>query len=250
MDNEQPIIKYNLMQHYFIQNKEIYEPVLCDLLNHSAMVRQFGSFSHIPKQSKGQPDAVSETGYEVDFKLLISEDMCEFRNLSQPKIQEISPGVICTSSSKIEGEQKTVVSLLNALRGMNEDKLADVRQKNDKISKAITHFFNDVISVEKNIMIFIPLYLNTVSDELSIQDKEIIISKELYDQNIFIYEFRKNNYTGYDTYLIYIEGFLSSWKQADFVISKFSETDLSIIDRVQMFSLNEVKQLYDYYDLI
>ncbi len=248
MDNDRPIIKYSLMQHYFIQKDTIYESLLVELLNHSAFTQKYGHFTYIPKQPSSEPDAVSDNKYEVDFKLLISGEMAEFRNLTQPIIQELAPGVKAISSPRLKDKDETVITLFNALRSMNEEKLYAARQNTDDVSNAITHFFDKVISKKKNIILFIPLYLDAVDEELTIKEKEKAIAREIYEQNKFIYDFRRKHFNGYDTYLIYVEKFSFSWKEAVFVIAEFSENNLSIIDRVPFFSIDEVKKLYDYYE--
>lgn len=76
---------------FFIANKGVYEQLLCECLNKSnQMVKCFGGdFSLIENQENGQADVISkETGYEIDFKLMISETLKEYQVLSAPIIEE------------------------------------------------------------------------------------------------------------------------------------------------------------------
>ena len=207
------------------------------------MIEKYGSFSHIEKQPKGEPDAISDSGYAIDFKLLISPSMSKFRNTTKPRKIEIFPGIRTTNYP--EPCQATVVSLFNALRGMNDDLIKDIRQNDDEISKDIVHFFDKVISKNKNILLFNPLYLNTVDKTLSIENRQSIINDEIYSCNRYIYEYRDKNFAGFDTYIVYIENFTNSWSESMFVIARFTEKNLEIIDRVQLFSLDSIKKLYD-----
>lgn len=242
MNKDAPVIEYRLLEHYYIENKDVYEPILVELLNKSKLKKDYGDFKWIKNQSCRQPDAVSEQGYSVDFKLLISQDMCEFRNLTKLKKIKIDTGGFFVVGS--ETKEATVVSLFNALRAIDEAKLIKMRTEIDKFSKAVVHFFDKVISKEKNIVLFNPLYLDTIDKDLSEKDKFTVILNELSETTRFIYQFRSSNYPNCQTYFIYI---ISRRKITDhiFVISQFTSEGLKVIDTVNVFELNTMIKLYN-----
>ena len=108
----QPVIEYTFLEHYYISPKERYESILCELINHSSAFTKIGggSFEQIKIQNSSQPDVIVPTsGYSLDFKLMISESLAEFRNLSRPRTHATIPSMpgtamlipFSTSSTKL-----------------------------------------------------------------------------------------------------------------------------------------------------
>ena len=55
------VIKFDFLEHYYIEKKERYESILCELINLSPAFLKIGggSFSQVSIQNKSQPDAIA-----------------------------------------------------------------------------------------------------------------------------------------------------------------------------------------------
>lgn len=231
------VLEYMFLQDFFIANKGIYEQLLCECLNKSIQMSKFvgGNFTLIDNQENGQADVVSnDTGYEIDFKLMISETLKEYQVLSAPIIKELEPSIKAAYASK--PIKKKVVLLQNACRDITEQRLNELRGKHDMESKAVVHFFDKVLNKPKNILLFIPLYITTINKDLSPEEQFDLILSELSQTMRYIYEFRHQKQSEYDTFLIYLIN-IPQCNQFELIITKFTAIGLDYIDTVPLFSL-------------
>lgn len=237
------ILEYGFLQHFYIADKNTYETILCECLNNSEKMLNIsgGKFSLIKEQSNGQSDVKADnTGYELDFKMMISESLKEFQSRTAPIIQEIAPGV--KSISKPPQLKKKVVLIWNCCRNMTEKRLQGLRNQKDMEGQAVTHFFDKVINQNKNILLFIPVYFTTVNKNISPEEQYANVFNEISASTQFIYEFRNKHCTGYDTFLVYIVNNPQN-KEFNFVITKYESRGLEFIDKVRMFSLKSTLSL-------
>lgn len=236
------LLKYIVLENYYIASKVVYEPILCECLNSSSKMIELsgGRFSLVLEQNNKQPDVRAEnTGYEIDFKMAIAESYKEFLSRTAPIIQEIAPGVkaFCPQPKLT----KKVLLLWNCCRNMSEEKLHQLRSQNDMESKNVCHFFDKVINCSKNILLYLPICFETVREDLTAEEQIETIFRELSDTTQFIFEFRANQQSVFDTYLVYLVR--TSKNSQYFVISKFTESGLYYIDNVDMFSLESISKL-------
>ena len=245
----QPVIEYAFLEHYYISPKERYENILCDLINHSSAFTKIGggSFEQIKIQNSSQPDVIVPTsGYSLDFKLMISESLAEFRNLSRPRIVEMVPGVkIHQPGKKIK--QKAVI-FPNAFRDITEEQLQGYRQEKDVASKSIVRFFDKNLNISKNILVFLPLYISSVDQTLSPDLQFELIRKDFSDTLQYIHSYRSTNQPSFDTYLVYIVN-IPRIRNYSFVLTQFTDSGLCVLDTVDMFSLKTVQHLFDEFSL-
>ena len=237
------ILEYSFLQHFYIADKNTYETILCECLNNSKKMLNIsgGKFSLIKEQSNGQSDVkAANTGYELDFKMMISESLKEFQSRTAPIIQEIAPGV--KSISKPPQLKKKVILIWNCCRNMSEKRLQELRNQKDMEGKAVTHFFDKVINQNKNILLFIPVYFTTVNKNISFEEQYENVFNEISSSTQFIYEFRNKHCTGYDTFLVYIVNIPQN-KEFSFIICKYESEGLKFIDKVRMFSLKSTISL-------
>lgn len=226
-----PKIEYGFLPEYYYGSKTVYENILCELLNKSEYFAE-GEFVLINKQSNGEPDVINrETGFPLDFKLMISQSFSELQ-----KIIKKSDGNISLK------KKPEVVLLLNACRNMNPVKLKEYSKRNDMLSKAVSHFFEKNLNISKNIVLFVPLLITTV-DKTFLKDEQFeLIHNELSQTLQYIYTYRNNYQSNFDTYFVYIVN-IHGTTSFTFVISKFTEQGLEIIDKVNMFSLESILDL-------
>lgn len=239
------VLKYDFLEHYYIAPKDRYEKILCECLNRSDILREIagGYFEQEIIQNKGQPDVyVPSSGYALDFKLMISKSLAEFRSLSSSSMVEVFPGVrIHQAGKKI---QQKVVLFPNAIRNITEDQLREYRQEKDIVSKAITHLFDNILSTPKHILLFLPLYIST-SDEMLSSALQLEQSRKEFSNTLeYIYTYRKSNHPDLDTFFVYILKNIPE-RECYFVITQFTETGLKTLESVDMFSLKTVRKIHD-----
>lgn len=239
------VIKFDFLEHYYIEKKERYESILCELINRSPAFNRIGggAFQQISVQNEGQPDVIAPaSGYSLDFKMMISQTLAEFRNLSKPRFVEISPGVKTQQAGR-EVTQEAVI-FPSAIRNITEEQLIKYRKENDRISKSIVHFFDEVLNVSKHILIFLPLYVSTVdkTQPSNIQFDQILT--EFSDTLQYIHTYRSLNQSDFDTFFAYIVR-TTKTRKPSFVIARFADSGLCLLDTVDMFSLHAVSNLFD-----
>ena len=236
---ENAILQYDFFPHYYTSNKDIYELILCECLNKSKKMIDLcgGKFSLIKNQCNKQPDVIADnSGYEIDFKMMISETLKEFQSRTAPIAQEIAPGVKAFHNPP--QLKKKVVLIWNCCRNMDDARLQYLRTQKDMEAKAVTHFFDKVINTDKNILLFIPVFFTTVDQSLSAEIQYETIHKELSETTSYINE-KCNNY---DTYIVYAVN-IPNKKEFSLIIAKFTANGLEIVDRVSFFSLESVQKL-------
>ncbi len=124
---ENAILQYDFFPHYYTSNKDIYEPILCECLNKSKKMIDLcgGKFSLIKNQCNKQPDVIADnSGYEIDFKMMISETLKEFQSRTAPIAQEIAPGVKAFHNPP--QLKKKVVLIWNCCRNIHPSQLRRV----------------------------------------------------------------------------------------------------------------------------
>lgn len=240
---EKAVLQYDFFPHYYISNKDTYETILCECLNKSERMVELcgGTFSRISDQCNKQPDVVSDnSGYEIDFKMMISETLKEFQSRTAPIVHEIAPGVKALHNPpKLE---KKVVLLWNCCRNIDENRLQYLRNQKDMEAKAVTHFFDKVINTHKNILLFMPVFFSTVDQSLSTEMQYYTILKEISTTTVYIHEYRSIHCQGFDTYLVYAVNIPNN-KEFTFIIAKYALAGLEIIDAVRFFSLESVQKV-------
>lgn len=129
------VIKFDFLEHYYIEKKERYESILCELINRSPAFNKIGggAFQQISVQNEGQPDVIAPaSGYSLDFKMMISQTLAEFRNLSKPRFVEISPGVKAQQAGRKVTQEAVIFP--SAIRNITEEQLIKYRKENDRIT--------------------------------------------------------------------------------------------------------------------
>lgn len=240
---ENAILQYDFFPHYYTSNKDVYEPILCECLNKSKKMVGLcgGNFSLIKNQCNKQPDVMADnSGYEIDFKMTISETLKEFQSRTAPIAQEIAPGVKAFHNPP--QLKKKVVLIWNCCRNTDDSRLQYLRTQKDMEAKAVTHFFDKVINTDKNILLFIPVFFTTVDQTLSPEKQYETIHKELSTTTSYIYNYRNQKSKGYDTYIVYAVN-IPDKKEFSLIIAKFTANGLEIVDRVSFFSLESVQKL-------
>lgn len=236
-------LEYSFLEHYYTSDKHTYEKILCECLNKSENMEILtgGKFEPITDQFMKQPDVISQvTGYSIDFKMMISESLKEFQSRTAPIIQEITPGI--KSISHQPTLRRKVLLLWNCCRNMTETKLNEHRNLKDGESKAIIHFFDKVLMTDKNILLFLPVYFSTVDKSISSQLQFDYIFEELSSTTNYIYEYRQQHCSSYDTFIVYIVKTTNN-REPTFVIAQFTENGLQHIDKIPMFLLDSTSKL-------
>lgn len=240
---ENAVIQYDFFPHCYISDKNTYESILCECINRSKNMIDLcgGKFSIIVDQHNNQPDVVSDiSGYEIDFKMMISETLKEFQSRTAPIAQEIAPGVKAFHNPP--PLKKKVVLLWNCCRNIDDSRLQYLRTQKDMEAKAVTHFFDKVLNTNKNILLFFPVFFSTVDKSLSVEMQYETIFKELSTTTSYIYKYRNKFCNGFDTYVIYAVN-IPNQKEFTFVISKCISNGLKMIDTINFFSLETVQKL-------
>ena len=235
-----PVIEYSFMPHYYIATKDIYESYICDCINKCENFNKLvgGNFQKITSQCSGQPDAISnETSYSIDFKLMISNSLAEFRNISRSRVYEPVPGmkIFCPGKKT----KQNVVLMPNACRNIDKDQLAQHRTSTDPISKAVVYFFDKVINTPKNILIFLPLFISTVDKSIPLEQRIDLSKTEFSDTLKYIFEYRNEHHSAHDTYFMYIINDEKN-RKFYFVLCEFTSSGLTILDIIDMFSIPSV----------
>ena len=241
----EPVIRFDFLEHYYIEKKERYESILCELINLSPAFQKIGggSFSQVSIQNKSQPDVIaSASGYSLDFKMMISQTLAEFRNLSKPHFVEIFPGVKVHQAGK-KVKQKAVF-FPSAIRDITEEQLQQYRSEKDQLSKSIVHFFDKLLNISKNILIFLPLYVSNVETSLPSDVQYERIFNEFSTTLQYIHTYRSLHQFGFDTFFVYIVKDTKN-RKTSFVITQFTNTGLCLLDTIDMFSLTTVRNLFD-----
>lgn len=236
-------IQYTFIEQFYTTNKKTYEPILCECLNKSKTMTTLkgGNFELIKEQSDSQPDVVSlNSGYTIDFKLMIAESLKEFQNITAPVIYEIAPG--CNIIGAQKSLTKKVLLLWNCCRNMNETRLTELRQRRDEEAKSVIHFFDKLLLTPKNILIFFPIYFSTVDKTLDVQTQFQSILDELSTTTEYFYQHRQKYCPKFDTFICYLVK-ISDNREPYFIIAQFTNNGLNYIDTIPMFSLESISNL-------
>lgn len=140
-----------------------YEHFLIDVINGSLYFAQKRSFTEyyrlVDKQSNGEDDVFSST-YQLDFKLLISEEVMRELNKNMPEIDysKISQGFIFTKTK----ERVSDIPQDYILRDIEDSKIEDLRKdkyKNNTIKSLVKN-----LNKPKNLFMYYPYEYRGVSE--------------------------------------------------------------------------------------
>ncbi len=250
------ILKYNFLKFAYIDSKDHkgnnknYEYILCELLNECKDIVHYFSdvdvnnlnaseinFEILQNQSKGEADIrEAMTNYELDFKLMISNSLAEVQSKTIYHDRKKGITVECGIDGPIE-----VISLYVACSDMTEIKLQKLRIQKNKESKSVLYFFDKVINVDKNILIFIPIYFWPIDYSCLPEKQHEIIFNKISLSTKYIYTYRNKHKPTYDTFIVYLEKINTNKKtEYNFIISKCTANGLKYIGKVNMFCLKTI----------
>lgn len=234
------ILKYSLMQPYFMFPKENYESILCELINKTCLCSRFDEkFFLCTSQSNGEDDVYTESKrYSLDFKMMIAQNMAQFLNETKNEYVKIGNAIVSYGKNSSPRE---VISLYPACKNINKEKLENLKTQSDKIAKYIKHFFYTVLSKNKNILIFLPSYfiINTSSstDEYEIE----VLLQQMFLNLKYIKEFRDEYAKNKDTFFVFvIKNEIN--KSKFFILSEFMDNKLNFIGKVNFYELESVNR--------
>lgn len=159
-------IKLEMPKEQFYDKKN-YEPLLLECLNHIPFFseKSGGGFSAPKSEYNGQCDAIGKNGYNLDFKLLLSQEGAQNVNETRLTKEPLCKGVTMSGPSKafMRGESLQfpnmwgfLVSHSFSLNENNEIVLAD---KPDGNMKETIKSFNKMVCTKKNLIFFLPTRL-------------------------------------------------------------------------------------------
>ena len=140
-----------------------YEHFLIDVINGSLYFAQKRSFTEyyrlVDEQSHGEDDVFSST-YQLDFKLLISEEVMRELNKNMPEVDysKMSQGFIFTKTK----EKVSDIPQDYILRDIEESKIEDLRKeqyKNNTIRSLVKN-----LNKHKNLFMYYPYEFSGVSE--------------------------------------------------------------------------------------
>lgn len=143
-----------------------YEHFLIDVLNGSLYFAQKRSFTEhyklVEEQSNGEDDVFSST-YQLDFKLLISEDVMRELNKNMPEVDysKMSQGFIFTKTK----EKISDIPPDYILRDIKDSKIEDLRNENYKNNRITCELKVCTTKKPENPSVFLTL---PVAHELSV----------------------------------------------------------------------------------
>ena len=221
-------IKLEDPKYYLLNCKKIkpdlsYELFLLEVLNSSwyFMAKSCNKKYHSPEsESHGENDAITEH-YQLDFKLLVSQEMMKLKSKSIPNINYslLDKGII-TIKEKDKIESKKVPNILFRLMNFNSEKNnSDIQSLLDNLKKP------------KNLFIFFPYEFNT-NKLMSTNDMKRLLEVTLHN----VLKYRSSNQPNKDTYICV---FLNN----QFVIFEWINNELHLIDKVKEYFCPTYKDL-------
>ena len=147
--------KYLMLNCKYIVPKLTYESYLIDVINASSFFKEkcplVEQYKLVAEQSNGENDVYCST-YQLDFKLLVDEDVMRIRNKKMPDIDysNMSKGFIISNSKKKVSE----VPKNNILKDIFECSYDDIKKgvfKNNTIKSLIKN-----LKKKKNIFMYYP----------------------------------------------------------------------------------------------
>lgn len=147
--------KYFMLKCKYIIPELSYETYLFDIINFSPFFRSKCSFmeQYIPveKQSNGEDDAYTSS-YQMDFKLLVDEDVMRERNRNKPEVDysQMSKGFIFTKT-KENVEKIPQKNILEDIMRCDYDDLISGKYP----SKTIKNLTNN-LHKKKNLFLYYP----------------------------------------------------------------------------------------------
>lgn len=218
----------------------------CDYCNYELYLREFINASpffltkshnkqYTPplSEEKGQCDCESKGGYQLDFKLLLSETMGQGKREFSPSITQVCPGVtfygepnITTTSPKYKEIDATYLHV--AFRTTDFEELCSMGEKLQK-----RHGYERDISLilkdsrkPKNILFMLP-YEFYYKDGIHYEDGLSIIVSALTKDMINLVKYRKLKQPEYDTYFAFIYS-------GRLIILNSTNSELEIVDEIEL----------------
>lgn len=181
-----------------------YEKYLLEFINNSKLVKEYSNqrFHHILNQSNGESD-ITNTLYDMDFKLLIPQDTVEKLSNYSSQIVKLADGVITYCDSKQHGNY-TIYNYLGLLNHKTKNDIVNIKNKKYHCTKEeiIIKKLLKNIETDKNVLYFIPIEI--IIDENSKYDIQVQNAIKHFSNYIKgIIEYR-NSYVKKDTFISFI----------------------------------------------
>lgn len=214
------------------------EEYLTEFVNFSKLKKDKGNETFILRkhceQSQKQSD-IYNSFYELDFKILVDTRYMEAKSTLSNSVTELCPGVTQIGPSKFSGS-KTAFDIIKCFRGKTEEDLRNIEQGLLKLPEGkVIRQTMQKISVNKNIMFFLPYDYSFKNQETDFEGAKLIadcISKDLKS----LLAYRKMKVTK-DTYIAFIS-------ERYFVITEEKESSLIFYDMIKTSDSNLYSFLY------
>ena len=157
--------KYFMLKCKYIVPELTYESYLIEVINGSTFFRSKCSFMEhyqlVEKQSNGEDDAYTST-YQLDFKLLVDENVMRARNNNKPEVDysHMSQGFIFTKSKENVSEVPKNNILMDIINCSYEE-IVNGSFKNSTIKNLVKN-----IGKKKNIFMYYPYEFTCNCDPL------------------------------------------------------------------------------------
>lgn len=222
-----------------------YEIYLRELLNSSAWFSAHypGGFTKPSSESNGECDAINQN-YKIDFKLFVSTtSMCARSNLTS-QVYKTKNGSIIWSQCKNSNWYGDIIILHAALREKPLEEFYKIRNKKtrkDSVEKDISIVLKK-LETKKNLLLFFP-YEFVFDSFHSFDEAMKSISYALTGDFHVAFRYRECETQGqYDT-------FITCVYEHSFLIFKFENQCVQLIDSVKISDMPTFLQLGDYVDL-
>ena len=187
--------KYFMLNCKYIGNELSYEDYLLDILNASQyfMKKAGDHMGYVSPKSEdnGESDAIS-TEYQIDFKLLIDEDVMRGLNKNKPSVSReyIRQGIIIVN----DNPSPTPISQKNILNDIIQITLEDII--NDSLKSDTSKHFIRNIEKNKNLFLYYP-YEYVCPKQYSIAAL-LYMFTQIFNVSL---SYRKEKVSNRDTYL-------------------------------------------------
>ena len=224
-----------------------YERYLLELANKSSFFRgkiSSGEFLAPKSESDGECDCIGD-GFQMDFKLAESQSMMQAKSIFSLQRVRVMPGVTllsCSKSAERKEKKKDIDAtvLLNALIDYSTDSLFSLYRNTDRNLSAIerdVYRFLEVLSTEKNLLLFLPIEFSI--EESDLRRGNAYIVRELWRIMNHCMTFRKEVVEDRETYLTYVF-------QEAFTIVEYTGTEFVFRETVPVKMLPTYCYLMDY----
>lgn len=189
--------KYFMLNCKYIVPKLTYESYLIEVINGSTFFRSKCSFMElyqlVEKQSNGEDDAYTST-YQLDFKLIVDEDVMRARNKNKPEVDysHMSQGFILTKS-KEETSEVPKNNILMDIMNCRHEEIENGNFKKNTIKNLVKN-----LGKKKNIFMYYPYeFTCNCNPRLKVESFENMLT------SIFkvLLDYRDKNCTEKDTFV-------------------------------------------------